>query len=277
MTSPERNSAYDAAHCREVWKRVAPAEDPYPVTGAESGTQSGELSLPGAQADPCCMGSGAAGSVEVLQGFLREELGDAQVYAYLASRVPREMARTLHAMGEDEKRHARDLAAAPGDLIELLPIDLERRIHRRHLQNIPAKLRQRRLQLRAGDAPVTAAEHRAGRVLRVGREAEAQARLLALTVIFGERHRARRAAGKHDQKAGRHRVERAGMAHAPLAEHAAELGHNVVARPVRGLIDQQDPVHAGHTWSMAARIFSTAVSVPQSSVQPEAILWPPPP
>ena len=26
--------------------------------------------------------------------------------------------------------------------------------------------------------------------------------------------------------------------HAPLAEHTAELGHNVVARPVRGLIDQ---------------------------------------
>lgn len=112
MASPERNSAYDAAHCREVWKRVAPAEDPYPVTGEESGAQSGELSLPGAQADPCCMGSGAAGSVEVLQGFLREELGDAQVYAYLASRVPREMARTLRAMSEDEKRHARDLAAA---------------------------------------------------------------------------------------------------------------------------------------------------------------------
>ena len=37
------------------------------------------------------------------------------------------------------------------------------------------------------------------------------------------------------------------MAHAPLAEHAAELGHDVVARPVRGFIDQQDPVHAGHT------------------------------
>lgn len=76
------------------------------------------------------------------------------------------------------------------------------------------------------------------RVLAAFDSAEAQVRLIALAVVFGERHRARRAAGKHDQQAGRHRVERAGMAHAPLAEHATELGHNVVARPVRGLIDQ---------------------------------------
>ena len=52
-------------------------------------TQSGELSLPGAEGDPCCMGTEAADSVEVLQGFLREELGDAQVYAYLAANLPR--------------------------------------------------------------------------------------------------------------------------------------------------------------------------------------------
>ena len=50
---------------------------------------------------------------EVLKGFLRDELGDAQVYACLAARVPRrEMSRALRAMAEDEKRHARDLAAA---------------------------------------------------------------------------------------------------------------------------------------------------------------------
>ena len=49
----------------------------------------------------------------LLQGFLREELGDAQVYAYLSSCTPRrEMARAFRALSEDEKRHARDLAAA---------------------------------------------------------------------------------------------------------------------------------------------------------------------
>ncbi|MFQ6976554.1 MAG: hypothetical protein ACLRSD_05825 [Oscillibacter sp.] len=59
------------------------------------------------------MGSEASVSVEVLQGFLREELGDAQVHAYLSSCTPRrEMARAFRALSEDEKRHARDLAAA---------------------------------------------------------------------------------------------------------------------------------------------------------------------
>ena len=112
MTSSEKNGAYDVARCREVWKRVCPAEDPYPDADAGSAAQDADLSLPGAQADPCCMGTDAVLTVEVLQGFLREELGDAQVYAYLASCLPREMSRTLRAMSEDEKRHARDLAAA---------------------------------------------------------------------------------------------------------------------------------------------------------------------
>ena len=113
MTSSEKNGAYDVARCREVWKRVCPAEDPYPDADAGSAAQDADLSLPGAQADPCCMGTDAVLTVEVLQGFLREELGDAQVYAYLSSCTPRrEMARAFRALSEDEKRHARDLAAA---------------------------------------------------------------------------------------------------------------------------------------------------------------------
>ena len=112
MTGSEKNGAYDVARCREVWKRVCPSEDPYPDADGGDAAQDKELSLPGAQADPCCMGTDAVLTVEVLQGFLREELGDAQVYAYLASHLPREMSRTLRMMSEDERRHARDLAAA---------------------------------------------------------------------------------------------------------------------------------------------------------------------
>ena len=54
MTSSEKNGAYDVARCREVWKRVCPAEDPYPDADAGSAAQDADLSLPGAQADPCC-------------------------------------------------------------------------------------------------------------------------------------------------------------------------------------------------------------------------------
>ena len=112
MIEQKNPSVYDYDACRALWQRVSPSEDPYPAA-EEVGTQSGELSLPGAEGDPCCMGTEAADSVEVLQGFLREELGDAQVYAYLAANLPRrETARLFRALSEEEKRHARDLAAA---------------------------------------------------------------------------------------------------------------------------------------------------------------------
>ena len=112
MIEQKNPSVYDYDACRALWQRVSPSEDPYPAA-EEVGTQSGELSLPGAEGDPCCMGTEAADSVEVLQGFLREELGDAQVYAYLAANLPRrETARLFRALSEEERHHARDLAAA---------------------------------------------------------------------------------------------------------------------------------------------------------------------
>lgn len=115
MEEANKDCARDYERCRAIWQRVAPEQEPYPADAAANKAASNisELSLPGAEADPCCMGSDAALSIEVLKGFLRDELGDAQVYACLAARVPRrEMSRALRAMAEDEKRHARDLAAA---------------------------------------------------------------------------------------------------------------------------------------------------------------------
>ena len=110
---------YDFRQHDRLWQRVGPGLEPYPETTAEAMPRREELppaqesQLPGAEPNPCCMGSEASVSVEVLQGFLREELGDAQVYAYLSSCMPRrEMARAFRALSEDEKRHARDLAAA---------------------------------------------------------------------------------------------------------------------------------------------------------------------
>ena len=88
MIEQKNPSVYDYDACRALWQRVSPSEDPYPAA-EEVGTPSGEISLPGAEGDPCCMGTEAADSVEVLQGFLREELGDAQVYSYLAANLPR--------------------------------------------------------------------------------------------------------------------------------------------------------------------------------------------
>ena len=64
-------------------------------------------------ADPCCMGTAALESLEVLQGFIREELADRRTYLFLARRAPTAEARQVfRAIASDEGRHARRLLAA---------------------------------------------------------------------------------------------------------------------------------------------------------------------
>ena len=111
---------------RAVWQRVDPTLDPYPDVraaaamaadtsgdGLSAAERNAELSLPGAQADPCCMGTAALESLEVLQGFIREELADRRTYLFLARRAPTAEARQVfRAIASDEGRHARRLLAA---------------------------------------------------------------------------------------------------------------------------------------------------------------------
>lgn len=124
--SAAQNAAYDYRRCARVWQRVDPTLDPYPdvrATAAMAADTSGdglsaaernaELSLPGAQADPCCMGTAALESLEVLQDFIREELADRRTYLFLARRAPTAEARQVfRAIASDEGRHARRLLAA---------------------------------------------------------------------------------------------------------------------------------------------------------------------
>lgn len=124
--SAAQNAAYDYRRCARVWQRVDPTLNPYPdvrATAAMAADTSGdglsaaernaELSLPGAQADPCCMGTAALESLEVLQGFIREELADRRTYLFLARRAPTAEARQVfRAIASDEGRHARRLLAA---------------------------------------------------------------------------------------------------------------------------------------------------------------------
>lgn len=119
-----QSAAYDYRRCDRIWQRVDPALTPYPaaraamaaetaasnVTGVE---QDAELTLPGAEADPCCMGSAALDSVDVLQGFVREELADRRSSLLLARRAPSErVRRLLSAIASDDGQHARRLNAA---------------------------------------------------------------------------------------------------------------------------------------------------------------------
>lgn len=124
--SAAQNAAYDYRRCARVWQRVDPTLDPYPDVraaaamaadtpgdGLSAAERNAELTLPGAQADPCCMGTAALESLEVLQGFIREELADRRTYLFLARRAPTAEARQVfRAIASDEGRHARRLLTA---------------------------------------------------------------------------------------------------------------------------------------------------------------------
>ena len=124
--SAARNAAYDYRRCARVWQRVDPTLDPYPDVraaaamaadtpgdGLSAAERNAELTIPGAQADPCCMGTAALESLEVLQGFIREELADRRTYLFLARRAPTAEARQVfRAIASDEGMHARRLLAA---------------------------------------------------------------------------------------------------------------------------------------------------------------------
>lgn len=124
--SAAQNAAYDYRRCARVWQRVDPTLDPYPDVraaaamaadtpgdGLSAAERNAGLTLPGAQADPCCMGTAALESLEVLQGFIREELADRRTYLFLARRAPTAEARQMfRAIASDEGRHARRLLAA---------------------------------------------------------------------------------------------------------------------------------------------------------------------
>ena len=124
--SAAQNAAYDYRRCARVWQRVDPTLDPYPDVraaaamaadtpgdGLSAAERNAELTLPGAQADPCCMGTAALESLEVLQGFIREELADRRTYLFLARRAPTAEARQMfRAIASDEGRHARRLLTA---------------------------------------------------------------------------------------------------------------------------------------------------------------------
>ena len=123
--SAAQNAAYDYRRCARVWQRVDPTLNPYPDVrataamaadtpgdGLSAAERNAELTLPGAQADPCCMGTAALESLEVLQGFIREELADRRTYLFLARRAPTAEARQVfRAIASDEGRHARRLLA----------------------------------------------------------------------------------------------------------------------------------------------------------------------
>lgn len=102
------DSPYDLHQYDRVWQRVAPTLEPYP-----EGKASGEslARLPGAEKNPCCMGSSAAEMLEVLSGFIEVELADQRYYQALSRQAPNCWKQKIRELAADEGEHARRLRA----------------------------------------------------------------------------------------------------------------------------------------------------------------------
>ena len=118
--------AYDYRQYDRIWQRVAPALEPYPNARGGAAEQAApsqeagltpaqvrqESQLPGAEQNPCCMGSAAAEMLEVLTGFLEEALSDRRHYLAMARQAPPWARQRLRDIADDEAAHARRLLAA---------------------------------------------------------------------------------------------------------------------------------------------------------------------
>ena len=128
---------YDYQQVRHIWQRVAPGMEAYPGTEeiaapamaaqpvpaaqppAQGAAPAGltpaqvraEEQLPGAEADPCCMGSAAAEMLEVIEGFIEEELSDRRYYLAFARQAPAWARQRLRDLAADGGAHAKRLMA----------------------------------------------------------------------------------------------------------------------------------------------------------------------
>lgn len=136
---------YDFRDHDQMWRRVAPTLEPYPGFQSEPSPRmaplpgqtpgqpetpgivpppasggamlrpglpsSGLEQLPGAQADPCCMGTAAAESLAVLTGFIEVELADRRYFQAFARQAPSWARQTLRDMAADGASRAKRLMA----------------------------------------------------------------------------------------------------------------------------------------------------------------------
>lgn len=128
----EPSPAYDYRVYDRVWQRVAPGTDPFsqepdagmavpeavPAPAAQTvapvpAQEGGGGNLPGAEPNPCCMGTEARESLEVLESFLQEEMAESRCCQALACRAGnREAARLLRQAASEKRTAARELCAA---------------------------------------------------------------------------------------------------------------------------------------------------------------------
>lgn len=135
------SAAYDFRVYDQVWQRVTPGVDPYacddgampqhtsqesapsappvpapPAQAAAAPVQPApqqEDSLPGADPNPCCMGTDAQDSLTVMEGFIQEELADSRCCQSLSNRVRNQgAAQLMRRIACEKQAAAREMCGA---------------------------------------------------------------------------------------------------------------------------------------------------------------------
>lgn len=111
---------------RDVWRRVSPTLNPWPGADAvgkalrdgaigekaEALTPADAATLPGAEVDPCCMGTEAESDLDVVTGFIEDEQSERRQLQSLARQSPSWERQTLMTLAVRAAARARRLCAA---------------------------------------------------------------------------------------------------------------------------------------------------------------------
>ena len=121
---------YDFRKYDQIWRRVSPDLEPYPdlrgpaepagpaaspvpaPAAPEPARPEAAAQMPGAEPNPCCMGTAAQEELGVLEGFIEAELADRRVYQALAQRAPAFARKTLRELADASAAAARRMMAA---------------------------------------------------------------------------------------------------------------------------------------------------------------------
>lgn len=121
LTSPfnEQNPALDTSHMPIASSTSSMPSTPSvpsipvpPVPARPTAPTTSAALLPGADQDPCCMGSAAAEMLEVITGFIEAELADRRHYSAFARQAPSYARQRLRELGTDAGSAAQRLMAA---------------------------------------------------------------------------------------------------------------------------------------------------------------------
>lgn len=108
---------YDYRQYDKIWQRVAPDLNPYPDMRAVPAAdmtgipQMPEVSPAKTEDGSCCMGPAAGEMLDVLRGFIEDELSDRRYYLAFCRQAPPNARQTLRDIAVEEGCHARQLMA----------------------------------------------------------------------------------------------------------------------------------------------------------------------